>query len=221
LAFNWNKRNPLGKRNPPQDCLWKKLEDEAQPRSAGGQRTRPEDGPSNEEQESETEESNSESRSDTGSESSDGKEKQKKGKKEKARKEKAQEKKRQKDLKAAQRLATSIAPILSGLKSSKERLTANVKALLPEYQIMDLENHFNVVSELDQQTNLVIKGQSTLKKEKLGSQASNLKLAQARTASQAFAVSLAGAERVIDKRARDDVPAPPKNKKKKKKGRKD
>ena len=77
---------------------------------------------------------------------------------------------------------------------------SNFKDCLPIYQIMDMEQHLNTISELEQQLNLVIKGQSTMARESLNGDDVNTKIGQAKTAASAFQVSLQGAEAVVMKK---------------------
>jgi hypothetical protein len=146
--------------------------------------------------------SSSTSDSDADSDSREKKKKKKKAKKirKQAKKNKKKEKQHRRDGLTAGRLQNKIAPIVRQLRSHQERITAEVRECLPPYQTLDLGQHLNIVNELEQQISLVVKGHSTIAREKLDGEDVLTKISKAKTASSAFLCTLIGAEGVVAKR---------------------
>ena len=141
--------------------------------------------------------------SDSSSKSSESSSCRKSKKNKKKKKEERHAKQDKKDRSQEATMQAKVAPIVRQLRSHKSRLTSSVKVCIPPYQVLDMNHHLNNVTDIDQQIDQVLKGNTTIKhkKESLSSEDVGINSSPAKTAGSAFLATLTGAEELVNRRS--------------------
>ena len=100
----------------------------------------------------------------------------------------------------AQRVIQKISLLLMPVSDMEERLTATVKAELPEFQVKDFEMSSMTLKELFAKWTSIQKGKSTRKLEQVEEGTTANKVAQFKIALAAFSRLVDGAEMIVSAR---------------------
>ena len=109
-----------------------------------------------------------------------------------------------------------IAPTLKNLGTGFDRLTPQMRAVMPQYQIMDAQQWLQTLTQLDKDWAMVLKGKATKDSVKVDQRNTETAILSAKASANLFNSSLQIAEASITCSSAEDLGKTPKKKKTKK-----